>query len=211
MDTKNFLIIDDHEALRSGVKYLLLDLFKPCNVFEAFDEQSAVQQLKERSYQLIIMDVQMPDLNSIGLMEHIKTNYEDSRVLIFSMSAEKVYAKKFLKAGAKGYISKSAGLSELEKAIEIILLGRKYISETLAEHLAVDLVKGKGDNPFEKLSSREFEIAILLTIGKTVTAISKMLSINTSTVGTHKSRIFEKLGVNNLVELVEIAKAYDVH
>src|ERR1035438_270908 len=105
MDTKKFLIIDDHEALRSGVKYLLLDLFKPCDVFEAFDEQSAVQQLKERSYQLIIMDVQMPDLNSIGLMEHIKTNYEDSRVLIFSMSAEKVYAKKFLKAGAKGYIS----------------------------------------------------------------------------------------------------------
>lgn len=211
MDTKNFLLIDDHEAIRSGVKYLLQEFFEPCNIFEASDKQSAYQQLNDRSYHLIIMDIQMPDLNSIGLMEFIKLTYKEAKVLIFSMSAEKMYAKKFLKAGAMGYISKSAGLAELKKAIEQILLGKKYISDSLAEYLAVDFVKGRGDNPFEQLSSREFEIALLLTTGKTVTNISSILSINTSTVGTHKGRIFEKLGVNSLVELVELAKAHHLH
>jgi two-component system invasion response regulator UvrY len=92
----------------------------------------------------------------------------------------------------------------------MILTGKKYISDYLAEQLASDIGKGKAGNPFEKLSTREFEIASLLLIGKTVTKISGMLSINTSTVGTHKGRIFEKLGVHNLVELVEMAKLYEI-
>jgi two-component system invasion response regulator UvrY len=210
MREKDFLIIDDHEALRSGVKYLLLEYFNPCKVFEASDEPTALQILKERPYDLIIMDVQIPGLNAIGLMEFIKSKYPESKVLVFSMSSEKVYAKMFLKAGAKGYISKTSDLRELKKAIEMILTGKKYISDYLAEQLASDIGKGKAGNPFEKLSTREFEIASLLLIGKTVTKISGMLSINTSTVGTHKGRIFEKLGVHNLVELVEMAKLYEI-
>jgi two-component system invasion response regulator UvrY len=211
MDLKRFLLIDDHEAIRSGVRHLLMELFNPCDIYEAADEKSALQQLKERSYQLMILDVQIPEMNAFGLMEYIKITYPDARVLIFSMSAEKVYARKFLKAGAKGYISKTSGFVELRKAIELILDGRKYISDSLAEHLAIDFEKGKGGNPFEKLSSREFEIASLLIAGVTVTKISERLSINTSTVGTHKARIFEKLGVKNLLELVEMAKLYEFH
>jgi two-component system, NarL family, invasion response regulator UvrY len=207
---KDFLLIDDHEIVRSGVKSTLLDLFKPCEIYEANNEETALKRLKERSYDLIIMDVQMPDTNAAGLMEHIKKNYPGTRVLIFSMSAENVYAKRFLKAGAMGFISKNAGLTELKTAIDLVLNNRKYISETLANHLAAELGKDQPDNPFDKLSSREFEIASLLISGKTVSEISGLLSIEVSTVGTHKARLLEKLGVKNILELAEIAKIHNV-
>jgi DNA-binding NarL/FixJ family response regulator len=130
---KNFLLIDDHEIVRSGTKNVLQELFKPCEIFEAKDEKSALTQLKARKYDLVIMDVQMPDTDTAGLMGYIKTRYEDTRVLMFSMSSETVYAKRFLKAGAMGFVSKNAGLIELKKAVELVLNDRKYISEALAE------------------------------------------------------------------------------
>ena len=208
---KNFLLIDDHEIVRSGVKNVLLELFKPCDIFEAKDEKSALNQLKERKYDLVIMDVQMPDTDTAGLMEYIKTRYSDTRVLMFSMSAENVYAKRFLKAGAMGFVSKNAGLMELKKAVELVLNDRKYISENLAEQLAAEIGSQQPNNPFDKLSAREFEIANLLMTGKSGSEISDLLSINSSTVGTHKARLFEKLGVNNLPELIEVARIYKLN
>ena len=98
---KNFLLIDDHEIVRAGVKNVLTEIFKPCEIFEANDEKSALQELKARKYDLVIMDVQMPDTDTAGLMEYIKTRYPEAKVLMFSMSAENVYAKRFLKAGAR--------------------------------------------------------------------------------------------------------------
>ena len=116
---KNFLLIDDHEIVRSGVKTVLLEMFKPCEIFEACNEKEALDQLKARRYELIIMDVQMPDTDSAGLMKNIKTRYPDAKVLIFSMSAENLYAKRFMKSGAMGFVTKNAGLSELIKAINL--------------------------------------------------------------------------------------------
>jgi len=208
---KNFLLIDDHEIVRSGVKNVLLELFKPCDIFEAKDEKTALSQLKARPYDLVLMDVQMPDTDTAGLMEYIKTRYPDTRVLIFSMSSENVYAKRFLKAGAMGFVSKNAGLTELRKAVELVLNDRKYISEALAEQLAAEIGSAQPNNPFDKLSAREFEIANLLMAGKSGSDISELLSINSSTVGTHKARLFEKLGVNNLPELIEVARIYKLN
>ncbi len=208
---KNFLLIDDHEIVRSGVKNVLQELFKPCEIFEANDEKSALSQLKARKYDLVIMDVQMPDTDTAGLMEYIKTRYADIRVLMFSMSSENVYAKRFLKAGAMGFVSKNSGLTELKKAVELVLNDRKYISENLAEQLATEIGTQQPNNPFDKLSAREFEIANLLMSGKSGSEISDLLSINSSTVGTHKARLFEKLGVNNLPELIEVARIYKLN
>src|SRR5580765_3277061 len=208
---KNFLLIDDHEIVRSGVKNVLLELFKPCDIFEARDEKTALGELKARDYDLVIMDVQMPDTDTAGLMEYIKTRYADTRVLMFSMSSENVYAKRFLKAGAMGFVSKNSGLTELKKAVELVLNDRKYISENLAEQLAAEIGSQQPNNPFDKLSAREFEIANLLMTGKSGSEISELLSINSSTVGTHKARLFEKLGVNNLPELIEVARIYKLN
>ncbi|MBC7687775.1 MAG: response regulator transcription factor [Aquabacterium sp.] len=208
---KNFLLIDDHEIVRSGVKNVLQALFKPCEIYEAKDEKSVLSELKARSYDLVIMDVQMPDTDTAGLMDYIKTRYPDLKVLMFSMSAENVYAKRFLKAGAMGFVSKNSGLTELKKAIELVLNDRKYISEDLAEQLAGEIGSKQPNNPFDKLSAREFEIANLLILGKSGSDISELLSINSSTVGTHKARLFEKLHVSNLAELIEVARIYKLN
>ena len=206
---KNFLLIDDHEIIRSGVKNVLLELFTPCEVFESKDESTALEQLKLRTYDLIIMDVQMPNTDAAGLMEYINTKYPEAKVLIFSMTTENIYAKRFLKAGAMGFVSKNSGLVELKKAIEMILDNNVYVSNNLLEQLVSDLGNAnKTSNPLEKLSSREVQIVALLTSGKTITEISQILSLAISTVGTYKARLFEKLKVNNLVELIEMWKLY---
>ncbi|KIC94588.1 response regulator transcription factor [Flavihumibacter solisilvae] len=207
---RNFLLIDDHEIVRAGIASVLSELFKPSNIYEASDEATAIQRLKERPYDLIIMDVYIPGTDSFGLMEYIRAQYPEFRVLIFSMSAENIYASRFLKAGAKGFVSKNSGLAELKKAIDLVLNNRRYISSDLAEHLASGLNDKNSTSPFEKLSGKEFEITMMLISGKTTTEISRQLGISTSTTGTHKARIFTKLGVKNLLELVEMGNAFNL-
>ncbi|HMW26623.1 MAG TPA: response regulator transcription factor, partial [Ferruginibacter sp.] len=164
----------------------------------------------ETGYDLVILDIQMPKTDTLGLMEYIHIKYPAAKVLMFSMSAENIYAKRFMKAGAYGFISKEAPLEEITRAINMILNGKKYISDTLAEKLAEDSFSGKTGNPFNDLSPREFEIVSLLLEGKTVTDISHTLNIQTSTVGTHKARLFDKLGVTNILELKELATTYNL-
>lgn len=205
---KSFLLIDDHEIIRSGVKNILIELFSPCDVFEAKDETTALEQLKLRTYDLIIMDIQMPDTDTGGLMNFINIKFPEAKVLIFSMTAENIYAKRYLKAGAMGFVTKSSGLTELKKAIEMVLSNQIYVTNNLFKQLVVDLGSNKTGDPFEKLSGREIEIVNLLTSGKSITEISEILSLAISTVGTYKARLFEKLKINNLVELVEMWRLY---
>jgi len=207
---KRFLLVDDHVVVRSGVHGLLSEIYQPCEVDEAGDTQTATEKLKQHSYDLIMMDIQMPNSDTLGLMEYIKVKYPEAKVLIFSMSAENIYAKRFLKAGAMGFLSKDSPLDEIIKAFNLILNNRKYISESFAETLADASFSRTPDNPFEKLSPREFEITKLLLTGQTISDISKTLNLQLSTVGTHKSRAFEKLGINNLLELKELATGYNL-
>jgi two-component system invasion response regulator UvrY len=207
---KRFLLVDDHVVVRSGIKVLLSDIYKPAVIDEAYDGESAIEKLKEHQYDLIMLDIQMPNTDTLGLMRYIHTEYPQARVLVFSMSAENIYAKRFIKAGAYGFVSKEAPLDDITRAIDVILNNRKFISDTLADSLAEDSFMGRSSNPFNELSPREFEIVSLLLSGKTVSEIAHTLNIQTSTVGTHKARLFEKLGVGNILELKELATTYNL-
>lgn len=207
---KKFLLVDDHVVVRSGIKTLLSEMYSPAEIHEAMDGETAMQKMKENSYDLVMLDIQMPKTDTLGLMEYVHIKYPQAKVLMFSMSAENIYAKRFMKAGAFGFISKEAPLEEITRAINMILNNKKYISDTLAEKLAEDSFSGKTGNPFNDLSPREFEIVSLLLEGKTVTDISHSLNIQTSTVGTHKARLFDKLGVTNILELKELATTYNL-
>ncbi len=207
---KKFLLVDDHVVVRSGLKILLSDIYNVSEIHEAMNGDTAIERLKTDEYDLILLDIQMPNTDTLGLVEYVHITYPMAKVLMFSMSAEDIYAKRFMKAGAYGFISKEAPLEEITKAINVILGGKKYISETLAEKLAEDSFSGKSGNPFNELSPREFEIVSLLLEGKTVTDISHALNIQTSTVGTHKARLFEKLGVENILQLKELATTYNL-
>jgi len=205
---KRFLLIDDHFVVRSGIKGLLEILFKPAEVFEAADSDAAVLKLKERSYDLIMMDVNVPNNDMLGLMDYIHTAYPEARVLIFSMSPEQVYARRFLRAGAKGFLSKDASAEETARAIQLVLNNRRYISDTLAQLLAEESLGDAPSNPFEKLSPREFEIAMMLLKGQLISEIARLLHLQPSTVGTHKAKLFKKMNVANLMQLKELAASY---
>jgi len=207
---KKFLLIDDHAIIRSGLKDLLLHIYHPAEIHEAENGDTAVKLLKQNEYSLVTMDVQIPGTDTVGLMEYIHITFPALKVLIFSMSAENIYAKRFLKAGAKGFISKDEPLDEIKKAIDLILNGRTYISDNLAQLLAEASFSDTPENPFNKLSAREFEIASLLLSGQTLSEIAKTHNLSVSTVGTHKARLFEKLGVNNLLDLQEMARSYNL-
>jgi DNA-binding NarL/FixJ family response regulator len=204
-----FLLIDDHEIVRAGVKNVIISYFSPCEVLEATGEESAKAVLADNQFDVVITDVQMPDTNIFGLLSFIKAQNANTRVLVFSMSSENIYAKKFLSAGAVGFVSKNAGLAELKKGVEAALSNRRYVSKELAQKLADEFGENH-TNPFVTLTPKEFEIANLLIMGKSVTDISKLLVLSTSTIGTHKARIFNKLKVTNLVELHEIGKQHNV-
>ena len=205
---KQFLLIDDHFVVRAGIKGLLSELYKPCSIYEADDGNQAIVLLKQRHYDLIIMDVQVPKNDMLGLMEYVHIKYPDAKVLVFSMSPENIYAKRFLKAGARGFLSKESTAEETIKAVNLVINNRKYVSESLAETLADDTLNDSPSNPFDRLSAREFEIASMLLQGQQLSAIAKTLSLQPSTVGTHKAKIFIKLGVSNILQLKEIAAAY---
>jgi DNA-binding NarL/FixJ family response regulator len=207
---KRFLLIDDHVVVRSGLKFILSDLFKPCEVDEAEDGDSALAMLRKNVYDLAMLDIKMPNTNTIQLMEYFKITYPTLKVIIFSMNSESIYAKRFLRAGAKGFVNKDAPLDEVIKAINQVLNGRKYISETMIELLAEFGNSDKEETLFNSLSPREFEITSLLLKGEGISHIAHSLNLQVSTVGTHKARIFEKLKVTNLIELKELASIYNI-
>lgn len=207
---KKFLLIDDHTVVRSGIKVLLTDIYVDVDIYEAQDGESALLLLQNDKYDLVTLDIQMPNTDTFALMELIKRKYPDLKVLVFSMSPETVYAVRFIKAGAKGFISKDAPLEEIKIAIDRVLNGKKYFSDALQDLFADGNDKATNSNPFNILSTREFEIASMLLKGKTITTIAEELSLSLSTVGTHKGRIFNKLNVINLLELKELSTSFDI-
>ncbi|MFT3908045.1 MAG: response regulator transcription factor [Ferruginibacter sp.] len=205
---KKILLVDDHSVIRSGIKGILKEVCAPCEVSEAADGDTATEALKKQHFDMIMMDIQIPGTDSLGMMEYIHVKYPAAKVLVFSTSSEKIYAKRFLKAGAKGFLSKQASLDEIKKAINLVLNDRVYISDALSSTLVEESFSITPNNPFEKLSAREFEIATLLLAGNTISTISKSLNLQVSTVGTHKARVFDKLNVSNLLDLKDLAQAY---
>ncbi len=207
---KKFLLIDDHVVVRSGIKMLLADIYKDAQIEEAVNGTTAKNILKTNNFDLVLLDIQMPDTDTFALMEHIKLNFPSLKVLVFSMSPENIYAIRFIRAGAKGFINKDAPLTELKLAIEQVLNGKKYMSDELLSILADGNNINTISNPFSKLSAREFEIVSLLLHGKTISKIAEDLKLGISTVGTHKGRIFTKLHVTNLLELKELSTTHHV-
>ena len=205
-----FLIVDDHEIVRSGIKNVLNVLYKPDNIFEAIDEESAMMLYTERAYDLVIMDVQMPNTDTIRLIEFMVQQNPEIKVLMFSMTAAKIYANKFYNAGAMGFVSKSAGLDELTKAIDLVLNGRNYYSKGYTDQQSLNTSNSNLANPFKSLSSREMEVALLLLQGSTIVTISNLLAINPSTVASHKAHIYQKLGVDTLGELIAIGRLNNI-
>lgn len=167
--------------------------------------------MKDQNINLAVIDLQLPGADAIHLIELIAIKYPATYILVFSMLPEATYGRRVLKAGASGFLNKDAPVDEVKKAFDLAFARKKYISQQLVEILAQNITNRVPANPFEKLSHREFEIIHLLLKGKSISEISKELNIKPSTVGTYKTRIFDKLNVTTLFELNNLAALYGIN
>jgi two-component system invasion response regulator UvrY len=207
---KNILLADDHAIVRTGLKLFIEKLIPDSIIEEAFDGASAYKKVEEKDYDLIVLDANMPETDPIQLVSNIVTLKKEAKILMFTMNAEEVYAKKFLQAGAKGYLNKGSSESEIKNAIEHVVNNKRYLSPTLSQQLADEAINGKPANPFDDLSPREFEIVLHLIKGESVAEICSKLNLHTSTIGTYKSRIFAKLHCSNIIDINLLAKVHKV-
>lgn len=204
------LLADDHFIIRTGLKLVIENFMPNCKIDEAEDGDSSFEKIKKNSYDLLILDVNMPNTDSFVLVSNILALKPEMKILMFSMNDEEVYARRYLKMGVMGYIKKDEHVDEIKKAITTVLNNKKYISNSLSQILIEDLHNNNPENPFESLSLREFEIVRHLIRGESVAEICQKLTLHSSTVGTHKARIFEKLKCSNIIDLNLLAKVHNI-
>ncbi|HEY5407075.1 MAG TPA: response regulator transcription factor [Ginsengibacter sp.] len=205
------LLADDHEVVREGLKTLIQNIIPHSVIEEAQDGDSAFKKITRNNYALIILDINMPATDSFGLVSNILAIKPKSKILIFSMNSEQIFAKKLLNLGALGYLSKYASEDEFRLAIKNVMSNKRYLSPSFTRTLAESAL-GKNpnnQNPFDLLSPRELEIIRHLIKGESVSQIGSCLNLNTSTIGTYKARIFEKLGCDNIVEMNSLAAMHN--
>ena len=206
----SILIAEDHKLIRKISRQILAEIC-PTAIFHETDAVATLVELtKANKFDLIVLDVHLTDGNTLTVLQTIKTLQPDAKILFFSMCPEDIYGKRVLHYGADGYLNKRADETELKEAVTTILSGDKYISRKLQRLMADEVITKKMNNPFDRLSDREFEVMILLLQGKSLTDIGVEISVQVSTVGTHKTRLFEKLNVASLMELSKVAMAYNI-
>lgn len=210
MGLKKVLIADDHVIIRHGLKYLINSTFNDLEVYETDSVKGINKLMQIHVFDYLILDMQMQDGNIIEIFSNIKSNYPRVRTLIYTMSAEDIFGKRMLQLGADGFISKLSSELETINALKLFFSNKRYISKRLAEQLSNEQLEKKITiNPFEKLSDRELAVLNYLLKGDGVKTIAVNLKIKTNTVATFKARIFNKLGINNLIDLRNLTELYN--
>lgn len=207
---KNILIADDHSLIRSGLRMVLDGMAVATTIHEASDAKSVMATMKEKPFDLVLLDIQMPSTDPVVLMHWIRSFYPSTKILIVSQNPEHIFGKRYLLLGADGFISKTAPDNEMIKAVTRVLNGDKYISEQLSQTMLQTMLNGAGANPFDQLSQREFQVVICLAQGYALNDICEMLQVQYSTAHTHKRRAFEKLNVEDNKDLTKLACAFDL-
>ncbi|MDP3149931.1 MAG: response regulator transcription factor [Ignavibacteria bacterium] len=206
----NVFIADDHTLIREGIKNLL-SLEKDINlVGETSDPFEVIEQVKKNKCDILILDLSMPGKSGLDILKELQTIAPNVKVLVSTMLPEDQFAKRTLKAGAWGYITKDRASEELLTAIRRIASGKKFVTQSLAEKLVDDLGDRSSKFPHEILSDREFQILKMMGIGKSQTEIADELMISTSTVNTYRSRIFEKLNIRSNAALIHYAITHNL-
>jgi len=195
------LICDDHKIVRDGLRQILQQLDDIAFIREAGDGIEALNQLKNETFDIVLLDISLPDRNGLEVLQSIKTKWPTTNVLMLSMHPQEQYAIRALSLGASGYLTKDTASDELHLAVNRVSKGGKYISNSLAENLAHHLLKDTTDQKHDILSSREFEIMIKLANGKPLQEIGDELFISNKTVSTYRSRIMQKMELCKNTEL----------
>jgi two-component system invasion response regulator UvrY len=195
------LIADDHSIVREGLKQYVKKLDEVKLIDEAINGNEAWTKIKNEAYDLVILDVSMPGMSGLDVLQKIKERNLQTHVLILSVHPMEQYAVRAIKMGASGYLSKESASEELTIAIKKIASGGRYIGNAFAEKLAFDRFDSSSGFPHEKLSEREFQVMLMLATGKSVTEIAKEVFLSDKTISTYRIRILEKMGMKKNAEL----------
>lgn len=201
---RSFLVADDHKIITQSLTFILKDLYPNAEVKQINKIGEIIKQLNEATFELLILDISFPDGNTLQLIPTLKNLQPDSKILIFSGYDEEIYAIRYINAGANGYISKMSSEDEIKEAITSVVNTGKFISSNVQEKITDSYIGKRSINPLEELSNRELEIAQLMVDGFGNTQISTMLNLQKSTVSTYKNRIFEKLQIDNISDLISV-------
>jgi len=195
------LIADDHTVVRKGLRQILLEEFLSAEIEEAADAEELMKKVMKKEWDIVVSDISMPGRSGLEVLQQIKQHYPRLPVLILSIHPEDQYAVRVLKAGASGYLNKDSAPDELVKAVRQVLLGKKYITPSIAERLASLLDQDPDKQPHDSLSDREFEVLKLLAAGSPVSEIAEKLSLSVTTVSTYRARILAKMNLRNNADL----------
>jgi len=201
---KAILIVDDHPIVRRGLKLIVQQELPGWHIGEAGDGAETRRKLSERTWDLLILDISLPDVDGLELLKEIKGRYKAS-VLCFSIHPEKPFAMHAFKAGADGYLTKDRLDEELADALRIVAKRKKYVSPSLAVFLAEQAAGGSRRPAHESLSLREMAVLRELGAGLTVSEIAEKMELSPKTVSTYRRRVLKKLGLRNNAELVRFA------
>jgi two-component system, NarL family, invasion response regulator UvrY len=201
------LIADDHALAREGYKQFLEGEPSIKEIGEAATGNQTMEALRRKAWDLLLMDIQMPDGSGLEILRNVKIRHPKVRVLIVSGLPEKLYARNVLRAGANGYLSKDGNAQELLKAVRLALRGRRYVSQALSEAIAAELEKPRDQHqPFHlKLSTREFQIMCKLAAGSSVSATAIELNLSVKTISTYRGRMLDKMGFKSNADVTAYA------
>ncbi len=199
------LVADDHDLVRMGITRMLDDHPEIEVIGEADAGDRAVQKAKELKPDVVLLDVHMPNIDGVEATRRIKQHSNDIKVLAVSSLSAQPYPSMLLKAGVDGYITKGTPLDEMIRAVKKVYAGARYFSHDVAEHLAATVIGDQQQSPFDILSDRERQVAMMVVNCQSIQQIADQLFVSAKTVNTYRYRIFEKLGVDSDVKLTHLA------
>lgn len=201
----NVMLVDDHGLVRTGIKRLLNDVSGIEVVAEAENGEQAIRQVRKQSPDVILMDISMPGIGGLEATRKISQVLPDVKIIAVTIHDDDPFPARLLEAGAAGYLTKGCDVREIISAIRSVHLGKQYITPDIAHKLALSFVNEREKSPLERLTPRETQVMLMVVRGETNKAISERLCLSPKTTSTYRYRLFDKLGVENDVELTRFA------
>lgn len=208
LNITRILLVDDHHLVRTGLRRLLGDFSDLEVIGEAENGEDAFRLCRELKPDLVLMDLKMPGIGGLEATRKIASHCPSIKIIALSAMEDELYASRLLQAGASGYIVKGAPFEEMIKAIRKVMAGQRYLSPLVAEQMALRQFDSGEASPFERLSERELQIALMVVNCHKVADISEQLNLSPKTVNSYRYRLFEKLGIEGDVELTHLAIKY---
>lgn len=196
------LIADDHAIVRRGVKDILNEMPAAVEVGEAETVQATLKEISAREYDILLLDISFPDGSGLDVLNQVKISSPTTRVLFLSMYPEEQFARRVLRSGAYGYLTKDSAPAELINAIHKVIAGGKYVTLSLAEKLVEDLASPDPGALHAALSDREYQVMLAIAEGKSISQIASELSLSPKTISTYRARVLDKLQLHTTAELI---------